>query len=173
MTPAEEAEIFRTHKPFVHKHARKSLGVEYDDAVQNASLSFLLALRQWTPEGGANVRTFASNYLWWRRAYLKKLQSRQVRTVSIETPIDEDGTSLRDVLGSPATQEDEAIRAQELRSAKAEIAKLPPRTQKLLRLRFEKGWTLARIGKQLGLSRERIRQIEAAALDTVRERISA
>jgi RNA polymerase primary sigma factor len=49
---------------------------------------------------------------------------------------------------------------------------LPKRDAQVLRLRFGLGtdrtYTLQEIGKQMGLSRERIRQIEKAALEKLR-----
>jgi len=45
---------------------------------------------------------------------------------------------------------------------------LPPREAEILRERFVEGRTLADIGHGFGLSRERVRQIEAAALDRMR-----
>jgi RNA polymerase primary sigma factor len=52
------------------------------------------------------------------------------------------------------------------------IADLTPREQHILRLRFGIGGTsdrtLAEIGKELGVTRERIRQIEAKAIEKLR-----
>jgi RNA polymerase primary sigma factor len=53
------------------------------------------------------------------------------------------------------------------------LAGLSPREEKILRLRFGIGedgeYTLEEIGRQFGLSRERIRQIEAKAIERLRD----
>jgi RNA polymerase primary sigma factor len=53
------------------------------------------------------------------------------------------------------------------------LGALSPREEKILRLRFgigEEGeYTLEEIAKQFGLSRERIRQIEAKAIERLRD----
>lgn len=52
------------------------------------------------------------------------------------------------------------------------LSKLPPQQQKILTLRFGltdgKEFSLAEIGEQIGISRERVRQLEQQALNTLR-----
>jgi RNA polymerase primary sigma factor len=66
-----------------------------------------------------------------------------------------------------------AVEASALQRTIAEaLAELTPREQRILRLRFGIGdtddRTLAEIGEELGVTRERIRQIEAKALEKLR-----
>jgi RNA polymerase primary sigma factor len=94
--------------------------------------------------------------------------------VSLEAPIGQDGAVLGDFvreenLPSPfetASQRDLDRQAREL------LATLTPREAKILRLRFGIGekdaQTLEEVGKQFALTRERIRQIEARALQKLR-----
>lgn len=48
---------------------------------------------------------------------------------------------------------------------------LQPRLQEIIRLRFREGMTLEEAGQVLGITRERVRQLEAKALDTIERRV--
>jgi RNA polymerase primary sigma factor len=97
-------------------------------------------------------------------------------TVSLETPIgQEEDTRLGDmiadeVVASPA----DAVAAREtVEEAHRALAALTPREERILRLRYGIGQpeeqTLEQVGRQFSLTRERIRQIEAHALEKLRE----
>lgn len=99
------------------------------------------------------------------------------RTVSLETPVGEDEEDsllvefVKDEKTPPPSLE--AARAL-LRERLKEILKdLTPREQKILSMRFglEDGitHTLEEVGKEFGVTRERIRQIEAKALEKIRQ----
>jgi len=86
--------------------------------------------------------------------------------VSLDKPVGEDGDSL---LGDFIEDEQILLREQLLEV----IDTLPPREQRILRLRygFQDGqmYTLAQIGLRLGITRERVRQLEAQALGRLRK----
>ena len=92
-------------------------------------------------------------------------------TISLETPIGEDEDSqLQDFVEDPKTLSPEDYTA---RQNMAEIIRelfhgLTPREEKVIRMRFGIGetenFTLDEIGKEFGVTRERIRQIEAKAV---------
>jgi RNA polymerase primary sigma factor len=96
--------------------------------------------------------------------------------LSIETPIGDDGgTVVGDFL-----QDEHAVSAfdavcerESARRAERLLATLKPREAEILKLRFGIGkksdQTLGEIGKQYALTRERIRQIEAKALQKLRD----
>jgi RNA polymerase primary sigma factor len=95
--------------------------------------------------------------------------------VSIETPIGEDGgTVVGDFLRdeNAVSAFDAACEQDRARHARSLLATLNPREARILKLRFGIGeksdQTLGEIGKQYALSRERIRQIEAKALQKLR-----
>jgi RNA polymerase primary sigma factor len=95
--------------------------------------------------------------------------------LSFETPIGEDGASvLADFIrDEKAVSPFEAACAQDRdEQARSLLAMLTPREAKILRLRFGIGekseHTLEEVGKQFALTRERIRQIEAKALEKLR-----
>lgn len=98
------------------------------------------------------------------------------RPVSLETPIDEDGDStfgdfVEDV-NSPAPAEEVATHLlhEQLQGA---LDRLPPREAQILRLRYglEDGrvYTLEEVGQTIGVTRERVRQLEAQALNRLRQ----
>jgi len=96
-------------------------------------------------------------------------------TVSLEKPVDEEGEStlvqfIEDE-SSPSPAE-EAVKGLVKERIEEALTSLTPRQERVLRLRYglEDGetYTLKEIGKKLGLTRERIRQIEGEALQRLR-----
>jgi RNA polymerase primary sigma factor len=89
---------------------------------------------------------------------------------SLDIPIGEDGdATLADLIEAPdAVNPHTAAEAAALRDCVAELlAELTPREERILRMRFGIGMpdhTLEQVGKTFGVTRERIRQIEAKAL---------
>jgi RNA polymerase primary sigma factor len=96
--------------------------------------------------------------------------------VSLETPISgvEDRT-LGDVIALPEQSEplEDLDRALLSQAAARALSVLPSREQQILRWRFglegEREHTLEQVGGKLGLSRERVRQLESRALARLRE----
>ena len=105
------------------------------------------------------------------------IQKISQETVSLETPVgeDEEDSILAEFI------EDDKVVAPSLEAARTLLRErlggilvdLTPREQKILRMRFglEDGitHTLEEVGKEFGVTRERIRQIEAKALDRIRD----
>ncbi|MBW4436210.1 MAG: sigma-70 family RNA polymerase sigma factor [Pleurocapsa minor GSE-CHR-MK-17-07R] len=98
------------------------------------------------------------------------------RPVSLETPIDEEGDStfgdfVEDV-NSPAPAEEVATNLLH-EQLKAALDRLPVREAQILRLRYglEDGrvYTLEEVGQAIGVTRERVRQLEAQALNRLRQ----
>jgi RNA polymerase primary sigma factor len=94
---------------------------------------------------------------------------------SLDAPVGEDGdATLGDLIKAPgAVDPHAAAEASALQKIVGEaLAGLTPREQRILRLRFGIGEasdrTLEEIGKEFGVTRERIRQIEAKALQKLR-----
>ena len=92
-------------------------------------------------------------------------------TVSLETPIGSDGNSeLGDLLAddSSGSPMDSLVGEDLSMTVLQALDTLNPREQRIIRMRFGIGetetHTLAEIGREFGLSRERIRQLQALAL---------
>ncbi len=98
------------------------------------------------------------------------------RPVSLETPIDDEGEStfgdfIEDV-NSPAPAEEVATHLLQEQIQHA-LDKLPPREAQILRLRYGladgRVYTLEEVGQNIGVTRERVRQLEAQALNRLRQ----
>ena len=101
------------------------------------------------------------------------LQQRQ-HTVSLETPVGEEESTLEDFIqdtGGWATDE-MAIRMVTRQNVVEAMQDLPPRLRLVLTLRFgffdDRPRTLEEVGRELGVTRERVRQLERQALDRLR-----
>jgi len=107
---------------------------------------------------------------------LKKISQ---ETVSIDAEVgdekDDSDSSLKDFIeDTESAMPSEVAGRQLLKEYVAEILQeLDPREQKILRMRFglEDGvtHTLEEVGAEFGVTRERIRQIEAKALERIKE----
>jgi RNA polymerase sigma factor (sigma-70 family) len=96
-------------------------------------------------------------------------------TVSLEMPVGNDGNSeLRDLIADDeaGTPMDSVIDEDLSKSVLRALETLNPREQRIIRMRFgigeKESHTLAEIGREFGLSRERIRQLQALALRKLR-----
>jgi RNA polymerase primary sigma factor len=99
--------------------------------------------------------------------------------ISIETPLREDGSCLGDVIrAEPAPDVESLMTATRCRDEIHRILrKLSQREEKIIRMRFgireAMEYTLEETGSVFGVTRERVRQIEAAVLRKLRRRETA
>lgn len=110
------------------------------------------------------------------------LQRLDTRDVSMDAQIfDDAGTTLGDTIASPGPSQEEEVAAVESRSRAREVIReamsdLDPRERLIVRLRLmahsDDTLSLAEIGRRLGVSRERARQLEARALRKLKARVS-
>ena len=94
--------------------------------------------------------------------------------MSLETPVGDGESVMSDLIEDVHAVEPEAETALRLRSTELAraLAKLRPRLQRVLVLRYgldgEGGRTLEQVGVELGITRERVRQLETRALRELR-----
>ena len=108
---------------------------------------------------------------------IRHIQKISQETVSLETSVgsDDDESVLGDFIEDTETIMPNQSAARKLLSGHiAEVLEeLSPREQKILKIRFglEDGvvHTLEEVGQEFGVTRERIRQIEAKALEKIRD----
>jgi len=164
-------------------------GADPADLFQEACLGLLHSLKGFDPSRGFRFTTYS---IWWWRAYIRlyAMKSKSMvwhadkssppRDLGIADPEDlENGIttgciSLDHALRSAVPAADpEALyeRREEWEAAVEAIASMTPREQQILGERFAEERTLKVVGTKLGISRERCRQIEAATLRKVRQKM--
>ncbi len=95
--------------------------------------------------------------------------------LSLETPVGEDDSQLGDFIedDNALSPIDEAVHQNLCQQTKELLASLTPREERILRMRFGIGektdHTLEEVGQDFNLTRERIRQIEAKAIQKLRQ----
>lgn len=101
---------------------------------------------------------------------VRKIMRVSSEPISIETPIGDDDSKLGDFIADPKSPSplNELIKVSLKEEIDKVLATLTPREEKVIRMRLGIGektdYTLEEVGEVFGLTRERIRQIEAKAL---------
>jgi RNA polymerase primary sigma factor len=105
---------------------------------------------------------------------VERAERTTVRTVSLELPIGDDDAQLRDVVEDTNAVQPyaEAVEADLRVGIRKLLAGLSPKEEAVIRLRYGIGasreHTLEEVGEAVGLTRERVRQIEVKALGRLR-----
>ena len=174
------AELVRCNQALVRRIAAGFMGrgLDFEDLVQEGNIGLLRAAKLFDPRRGTRFSTYAVP--WIRQPMLAALKDqvplvrlprylyatgrRPARTYPL---FDEEGRPTVKVFDRPAL----GLPPPELRETiAAAIADLPLRHRIVLEERFLRfpGLTLEELGRALRLCRERVRQIEADALDRLR-----
>ncbi len=193
-SPGAVDELLRRHIAFVVHVAMdyRDRGVPVEDLVHEGCLGLMKAVHRFDPANGARFMTYAG--FWIRKAILDALadQPRTVhvpryqrqknqpipREISLDTPLDANGVrtmgeTLADgTIPPPGASIAERETVSQLRR---HLRMLPLRERAVLASRYGLGgmspMTLTELGSHLAVSRERVRQIESAALARLRNRL--
>lgn len=142
------------------------------DSIQRLKKATRIILQE---TGKAPTIEDLAKYMGTTEAKIKAIYAAAKETVSLETPVGDDGSStLGDFI------EDEQMMPQEMIEQESQnkrlnsiLSTLDPREAKVLRMRFgidmQREHTLEEVGEDMNLTRERIRQIEAKAIDKLKK----
>ena len=176
----------------VAKRFRGYIGgaIEWEDILQAGWLGLHRAAEKFDPEQGTKFSTYATH---WIRNGIQRCIMNERRLVRVPVHAQEDarkrgelipldGYSLdaplnssegdsetfldRTVCGNPSP-EDAAIAADSTRKTERMLRKLSTIDQRVVRLRIWGEYTLAEIGRDFGVTRERIRQREEKSLERI------
>lgn len=166
-----------------------------DDLVQAGAIGLMRAIERFDPERGVAFSTFA--VYWIRQGIQRELAnhsevvrvpvheqerrrkaggSPRARVASLDAPLPtaaNDGSprTLHDRLGRGGGQLESLERAESQARVRVAVSSLSARQQRVLHQRT-RDVTLATIAPELGVSRERVRQIEGDTLALVRRRLA-
>jgi RNA polymerase sigma factor (sigma-70 family) len=153
---------------------RPRLKREYDDMVSAGFIALMRAAERFQPQLGFKFSTFACRAIQWEILHEADRLRTQVRYSSLDA-VDADGTDRASILpdGRQAQPIDEASHREQRDCAEALLRRLPPRMAGILRARIMRGQTLKAIGEELGITKERVRQIELQAMNLLKKRVTS
>ncbi len=140
----------------------------YEESCSAALLGLTIAAQRFDESRGLSFSTFSWFYC---RCEIQRAAERfarcQARTESVCSN-GADGAFLDKFTSSADVLEDADHGLRKLEVERL-LALLPPRWAKLVRMRFLEGMTLEATGKQLGISKERVRQLLRDSLGALRQ----
>ena len=113
--------------------------------------------------------------LGWTPEQVETLMRQRQHTISLGTPVGEEESTLEDFIKDTSewTPDDVAVRMMTREDVIDALDEIPPRLRMVLALRFgfidDRPRTLEEVGRELGVTRERVRQLEKQALNMLRE----
>lgn len=181
---AAMAQLVRENMGLVYRHARRrdrpELGREVEDAIQDGVMGLMHAIRRFDLSRGLRLSTYADTWIRQRIGCAERdtgslvrvaaaAHQKGVRTwaASLDAPAmagEPDGPTVGDRLADTRPSPEDAVLAtEEGGRLESVLSGLSPRLALVLRRRA-KGLSLEAVGAELGVSKERARQLEAEAL---------
>jgi len=168
-------------KAFIQAHIIRSWSMVRVGTTQNQRRLFyklpgILAEQQEAGKGGPNIAEIAEELGTREEDVVLMMNALRGRDLSLDAPIGDEGSiTFGDRMADPgmnpegcvAANQDQQLRSKLLSEA---IACLPERQRQIIELRHRgsESLTLREVGQELGLSRERVRQLEARAMRRLR-----
>ena len=153
-------------------------GVEFEDLYQSGYLAMVAAVDTYDPAAGGAFSTWLMYHL--KNAFAEATGYRTQKSrkeplnnyLSLDTPLTDDADSddLMDVIADPSGQNEmlsveETLYQKQLHdSLESVLASISPQYSEVLRLKHYQGLTYTEVGENLGVSYERVRQIENRAI---------
>jgi RNA polymerase sigma factor (sigma-70 family) len=176
--------LHRSNTRLVREAAKGFMGLlELDDLIGEGQLGLQRAIETFDVRRGFKFSTHATNCIKnvFRQAYThgqREMRGGGVLHVSLDQATDTDGESY---LPEPADFRDrqvlaELIQREGMAGLDARLDELDERKARILRMRFGLDGpehTLKEVGEILGITRERVRQIEGDALNELAEKLGA
>lgn len=147
--------IVTEYLPLVRSFAAKynKYGVSHEDLEQEGMIGLLQAANRYEEEKGEKFSTYAS---YWIKKYILAALERETRTSLHSGELNEELTQDIKAVETPKT-------------SKIDLAQdIPYEEKKVLTLLFEKELTLKEISQEMGISRERVRQLKEKGLRRMR-----
>lgn len=178
MTKSEESAAVVSNMDIVRKLARKysTCGIELEDLIQEGTIGLIKGMRNWSPEGGASLRTYSAQ---WIETYIRRAigtdhagrLSVPPQTVSLDAPLaaSQDG-SLHDILPDSSDNPEEIAARNERVQMTLDamvLLQITPSEIAIVRENILQETPLPAIGESLGLGRARVYQLKNDFLDMV------
>ncbi len=189
--PTNYTEAIAAVDPFVKMKAQalsSNSGVPFDDLLQQGRINVLQAFDRFDPERGVGFLTYAGHWIFkglveaccahslvripnnartrknvkWPTVLSLELTAVRVCKSGSVKDLGTIGANLADERESPERTSDRAMLSRSVKRAMGK--RLTDQQVAVLKRRVWDGVTLSVVGKEMGLSRERVRQIQAAAI---------
>jgi RNA polymerase sporulation-specific sigma factor len=173
-SPEEVEKLVSDNMALVHFFSAKYQNVYHDehDRLSFAMEGLVQAARYWK-DNGVRFGTYASMRIIWmfRRINTASKRAKRGGGTAVHIPLDmelENGTELHELMEDPNAKQPGQSMAEEAERVVELLLTMPERERDILMWRFGLGnyeaHTLDAIAPKLGLTRERVRQIEQIAL---------